>query len=70
MNRDLFLASLRAKGAITGDDRARLLETSRRMVERYSDGKVEPKLSTARRIAATLGRDIDELWPADTEAAA
>jgi DNA-binding XRE family transcriptional regulator len=70
VNRDLFLASLAAKGATTGDERAQLLATSRRMVERYADGKVEPKLTTARRIAKTLGRDVDELWPASSEAAA
>ncbi|MEU4558614.1 helix-turn-helix transcriptional regulator [Actinoplanes sp. NPDC023936] len=70
VNRSLFLYALRANGAITGEDQARILGTSRRNVDHYLAGTVEPKLTTARRIAAALGCQVDDLWPTDTKAAA
>ncbi|GGN39867.1 DNA-binding XRE family transcriptional regulator [Actinoplanes campanulatus] len=64
VNKALFEDALKAKGATTGDAQAQLLGTTRRNVDHYLAGRIEPKLTTARRIAARLGRDIDDLWPA------
>lgn len=64
VNKTAFLEALRDKGATTGDDQAELLGCTRRNLDHYLHGRVEPKLTSARRIAATLGRHIDELWPA------
>lgn len=64
VNRDLFLSACAAKGATTEEDRATLLDTTRKMVFNYKMGLVEPRLYTARRIAARLDVSIDELWPA------
>lgn len=64
-----FEAAFAARGCSTGRDRADLLRISRRNVDKYRHGHIVPTLPTARRIAATLGRDLDELWPADEAAA-
>lgn len=64
VNSELFVSACAAKGARTEDDRAALLGTTAKMSWNYRSGKVEPRLTTARRIAATLGVSIDELWPA------
>lgn len=67
---DAFEAAFAARGCTTGRARAELLNISRRNVDKYRHGHIVPTLPTARRIAATLGRNLDELWPADAEAAA
>lgn len=65
-----FDAAFADKGCTTGQSRADLIGATRRNVDRYRFGEVAPTLPTARRIASRLGRDIDELWPADSEIAA
>jgi DNA-binding XRE family transcriptional regulator len=64
VDRDAFSAAFAAKGCASGDDRARLLEMPRRSVHRYTTGEVKPSLPKAREIAAKLGLDVDDLWPA------
>lgn len=64
VDEEAFSAAFAAKGCTSGDDRARLLGIPRRAVYRYAKGEVSPTLSRARRIAAKLGCDVDELWPA------
>lgn len=63
VNRDLFLAKCAEKGARTEAGRAALLDTTEKMSWNYREGRVEPRLGTARRIADTLGVDLDDLWP-------
>ncbi|AEV86670.1 hypothetical protein ACWT_5653 [Actinoplanes sp. SE50] len=70
VNKDLFLNAFADKGCATGQERADLIGTSRRLTERYLAGEVVPTLPTARRIAKRLGRNIDDLWPDNLEAAA
>lgn len=64
VNSELFKAACAAKGARTEEDRAALLDTTAKMTWNYWKGRTEPRLNTARRIAATLGVKVDELWPA------
>lgn len=63
-NKDAFLAAFAAKGCTTDADRAAFLQMPRRSVYRYVEGKINPRLTTARHIAARLDRNVDELWPA------
>jgi DNA-binding XRE family transcriptional regulator len=64
VNGDLFVTACAAKGARTDEDRATLIGTTPKMTWSYRKGHVEPRLATARRIAAALEVSLDELWPA------
>ena len=64
LNREAFLTACAQRGAATDEERARLLGTSRRHLYGYITGEIEPKLSTARRIATRLDTHVDTLWPA------
>ena len=63
VNRTVFIDACRAKGCRTDDQIADLLGTNRRMVQRYRDGVVAPRLPRARDIADRLGVHVDDLWP-------
>lgn len=70
INRELFNAACAAKGATDTAGQARLFDRSRKQIWQYATGQVEPRLSTARKIADLLEVDIDDLWPRTTKAAA
>lgn len=63
-NENAFRDALAAAGCTTSAEWAAHLDMQRRSVYRYMSGEIEPGLTTARRIAARLERDVDELWPA------
>ncbi len=64
VNGELFKSACAAKGARTEEERAKLIGTTPKMTWNYRTGNVEPGLTRARRIAAALGVEVDELWPA------
>lgn len=64
VNDEAFERAFRAKGCMTGEQRAELLGTTRQSVERWATGAVEPKIGRALRIAETLGVDPSDLWSA------
>ena len=63
INEKLFLEACAAKGAVTAEDRARLLGMPRRSLRRYVEGEHTPLLPTAQHIADRLDVTVDALWP-------
>lgn len=61
---DVYLAACKAKGALTEEDRARLLGMPRRSIYRYEKSTVQPLLTTAQWIAGRINVTVEELWPA------
>jgi DNA-binding XRE family transcriptional regulator len=62
LRRTLYLAACAKRGALRQEDRAALFDLSRRFLDRYEWNRVEPRLSTAMRIASRLDMTVHELW--------